>query len=113
MLQQVRADIWIENPDGGFDRHCQPSPFGCLPHPVNGRGQDGVPLVTLVGLVGSACRLRPDDAEVFLHWGRDFVTREMPRWEQQALSGLQDAPRLPGYWTGLRKLLGLQGEPNI
>ena len=71
------------------------------------------PPETLVGLVGSACRLRPDDAEVFLHWGRDFVTREMPRWEQQAMSGLQDAPRLPGYWTGLRKLLGLQGEPNI
>ena len=68
---------------------------------------------TLVGLVGSACRLRPDDAEAFLGWGRAFVSREMPRWEAEALPELQEPPRLPGYWTGMRKLLGLQGEPNV
>lgn len=68
---------------------------------------------TLVGLVGSACRLRPDDAQDFLGWGRDFVNREMPRWADEALPGLQRPPRLPGYWTGMRKLLGLQGEPNV
>lgn len=68
---------------------------------------------TLVGLVGSACRLRPEDADAYLTWGRDFVTREMPRWQDEALPGLQQSPRLPGYWTGMRKLLGLQGEPNV
>ncbi|MGY3437631.1 MULTISPECIES: DUF6206 family protein [unclassified Marinovum] len=68
---------------------------------------------TLVGLVGSACRLRPDDGEAFLAWGRDFVNREMPRWADEALPDLQRPPRLPGYWTGMRKLLGLQGEPNV
>lgn len=68
---------------------------------------------TLVGLVGSACRLRPDDASAFLDWGRDFVRREMPRWEHEALAGLQTPPRLPGYWTGMRRVLGLQGEPNV
>ncbi|MCJ7873087.1 DUF6206 family protein [Phaeobacter sp. J2-8] len=68
---------------------------------------------TLVGLVGSACRLRPDDGQAFLAWGRDFVNREMPRWADEALPELQRPPKLPGYWTGMRKLLGLQGEPNV
>ncbi|MDU8911802.1 DUF6206 family protein [Aestuariicoccus sp. MJ-SS9] len=68
---------------------------------------------TLVGLVGSACRLRPPDAEAYLRWGRDFVVRRMPRWQDEALAGLREAPRLPGYWTGFRKILGLQGEPNV
>jgi hypothetical protein len=71
------------------------------------------PPETLVGLVGSACRLRPDDAEAFLSWGRDFAQSEMPRWSDEVLTGLKVPPRLPGYWTGFRKLLGLQGEPNI
>ncbi|MBV6637404.1 MAG: hypothetical protein KI788_16050 [Mameliella sp.] len=71
------------------------------------------PPETLVGLVGSACRLRPDDAEAYLAWGRDFVTREMAHWSDEALAVLQAPPKLPGYWTGFRKLLGLQGEPNV
>ena len=68
---------------------------------------------TLVGLVGSACRLRPADALAYLDWGRGFVQAAMPRWAEQALDGLNAPPRLPGYWTGFRKLLGLQGEPNV
>jgi len=68
---------------------------------------------TLVGLVGSACRLRPADAEVYLAWGRDFTQRRLARWADEALPHLQEPPRLPGYWTGFRKLLGLQGEPNV
>lgn len=68
---------------------------------------------TLVGLVGSACRLRPEDAQAYLDWGRDFTRRRMARWQEEALPKLQEPPRLPGYWTGFRKLLGLQGEPNL
>ena len=68
---------------------------------------------TLVGLVGSACRLRPNDAQAYLDWGRDFTLRRMSRWADEALPHLQEPPRLPGYWTGFRKLLGLQGEPNV
>ncbi|MBY6003348.1 hypothetical protein KUV62_05485 [Salipiger bermudensis] len=68
---------------------------------------------TLVGLVGSACRLRPEHGEHYLAWGRDFAAREMPRWRDEAIAGMQEMPRLPGYWTGFRKLLGLQGEPNV
>lgn len=71
------------------------------------------PPETLVGLVGSACRLRPDDAQAYLGWGRDFVARRMQPWAEEAQAGMREAPRLPGYWTGFRKLLGLQGEPNV
>ncbi|EPX86729.1 DUF6206 family protein [Salipiger mucosus] len=71
------------------------------------------PPETLVGLVGSACRLRPELAERYLAWGREFAGREMPRWAEEATEGMRHAPRLPGYWTGFRKLLGLQGEPNL
>lgn len=71
------------------------------------------PAETLVGLVGSACRLRPEAAADYLAWGRDFVKREMQPWETAALAGLSAPPKLPGYWTGFRKILGLQGAPNV
>jgi len=68
---------------------------------------------TLVGIVGSACRLRPDDAQDFLAWGRDFTQRDMPRWQDEILPALDRPPQLGGLWTGMRKMLGLQGEPDI
>lgn len=71
------------------------------------------PAETLVGLVGSACRLRPDDAQAFLDWGRGFARSDMSPWADAALAGMQEPPRLPGYWTTMRKVLGLQGEPNL
>ena len=63
---------------------------------------------TLVGLVGSACRLRPEHAQDYLDWGRGFVARGMPRWQDEVLPHLQEPPRLPAIWTGFRKLLGPQ-----
>jgi hypothetical protein len=71
------------------------------------------PAETLVGLVGSACRLRPEDAPAYLDWGRDFADRAMAPWAEEARAGMVAAPKLPGYWTGFRKILGLQGEPNV
>ncbi|WGW04083.1 DUF6206 family protein [Tropicibacter oceani] len=71
------------------------------------------PPETLVGLVGSACRLRPEHAQSYLDWGREFATRAMQPWADEAIAGMKEPPRLPGYWTGFRKILGLQGEPNI
>ena len=68
---------------------------------------------TLVGLVGSACRLRPDHVDAYLDWGRDFTKREMPRWQDEALAGLNVPPKLPKAWTRMRSLLGLQGAPNL
>jgi len=71
------------------------------------------PAETLIGLVGSACRLRPAEAAAFLDWGRAFAADEMAQWSNEIHDGLTKPPRLPGYWTGFRKLLGLLGEPNI
>jgi len=71
------------------------------------------PAETLTGMVGSACRLRPEHAQAYLDWGRDFVPRAMAPWAEEALAELAEPPRLPGYWTGFRKLLGLQGAPNL
>jgi hypothetical protein len=68
---------------------------------------------TLIGLVGSACRLRPDNRDAFLDWGREFAKSQMSRFSDDIVGGLENPPRLPGYWTGFRKLLGLQGEPNL
>lgn len=68
---------------------------------------------TLIGLVGSACRLRPEHLNAYLEWGRDFTQREMPRWQNEALAGLNTPPKLPKAWTHMRTLLGLKGEPNL
>ena len=68
---------------------------------------------TLVGLVGSACRLRPNDSARFLEWGQDFARLAMPRWAEEAIPEMKAPPKLPAYWTGFRKVLGLQGEPNV
>ena len=68
---------------------------------------------TFIGLVGSACRLRPAYRESFLEWGRNFAKSKMSNFSDDILGGLERPPRLPSYWTGFRKLLGLQGEPNL
>ena len=71
------------------------------------------PAQTLIGLVGSACRLRPSDENFFLEWGREFAQLHMPLFSDEIIEGLRGAPRLPSYWTNFRKLLRLQGEPNL
>ena len=68
---------------------------------------------TFIGLVGSACRLCPTDREAFLDWGRQFAQSELPNFSDDIFRGLESPPRLPRYWTSFRKLLGLQGEPNL
>lgn len=72
-----------------------------------------VPMLT--GIVGSACRLRPDLAEDLLAAGRAFL---LPRVKDSAIrSALADhlrrPPRLPGLWVLLRSLIGKEGRPNL
>lgn len=71
------------------------------------------PPETLVGLVGSACRLRPEHAGAYLDWGRGFARDAMGRWADATLADLEKPPQLPGYWTGFRRAMGLQGAPNV
>lgn len=71
------------------------------------------PAETLVGLVGSACRLRPDDAAAYLDWGRAFAKSHMGPWEAEILAQLDRPPKLSGLWMTMRNILGLQGAKNI
>ncbi len=71
------------------------------------------PAETLVGLVGSACRLRPEHAQEYLGWGRAFARDQMTPWADEAIAGLENPPKLSNLWTGMRKALGLEGEPNV
>lgn len=66
------------------------------------------------GIVGSAVRLRPDDADAIMTWAQGFANSEMTGdAAAKARAALSEPPRLPGYWTAIRKMLGLQGEPNV
>ena len=71
------------------------------------------PSETVIGLVGSACRLRPEDNQHFLKWGREFATKKMPCFAEDIERGLSEPPKLPKYWTRFRKILGLEGAPNL
>ncbi|WP_372893976.1 DUF6206 family protein [Rhodosalinus sp.] len=37
----------------------------------------------------------------------------MAPWAAEIEAGLAAPPRLPRAWTATRRLLGLQGEPNL
>lgn len=68
----------------------------------------------LIGLLGSAVRLRPDDAAAFLDLGRVIAARDLSGpARDEMLAAMAAPPRLPGYWTATRRALGLQGAPNL
>lgn len=72
------------------------------------------PAGTIVGLIGSAIRLRPTDREVILDWARGFAHRHLDgELRNEVLAELAKPPRLPAIWTGMRKVLGLEGRPNV
>lgn len=72
------------------------------------------PAGTIVGLIGSAVRLRPEDGPAILDWARGFAAAELkPSLRDEVLAELDRPPRLPAFWTGMRSLLGLEGKPNV
>jgi hypothetical protein len=72
------------------------------------------PAGTIVGLIGSAVRLRPDDGPATLAWAQGFVAGQLRGGlRDEVLAELDRPPRLPAYWTGMRRLLGLEGKPNV
>lgn len=72
------------------------------------------PAGTIVGLIGSAVRLRPDDGPATLAWAQAFVAAHLKgALRDEVLAELDRPPRLPAYWTGMRRLLGLEGKPNV
>jgi hypothetical protein len=72
------------------------------------------PAGTLVGLVGSAVRLRPDDGAAILGWAQSHMAAHLRgALRDEVLTELDRPPRLPAYWTGMRRVLGLEGKPNV
>jgi len=68
------------------------------------------------GIVGSCCRLRPDDAGKILQFSRDYVSRSAGLSDpekESILALLNKPPDLPGIWILIRKLSGNVGKPNI
>ena len=72
------------------------------------------PAGTILGLVGSAIRLRPADQAPILAWARGFAADELEGVTRaEILTGLDTPPRLPTVWVAMRRLLGLEGQPNV
>jgi hypothetical protein len=72
------------------------------------------PAGTIVGLIGSAVRLRPADGPAILDWARGFAAARLkPGLRDEVLAELDRPPRLPAFWTGMRRVLGLEGKPNV
>lgn len=72
------------------------------------------PAGTIVGLIGSAVRLRPEDGPAILDWARDFAAGQLDAdLGAEVLAELDRPPRLPAFWTGMRRVLGLEGKPNV
>ncbi len=72
------------------------------------------PAGTIVGLVGSAVRLRPDDGPAIMDWARRFAATQLDGEVRQEVEADLDAPpRLPAIWTATRRVLGLEGRPNV
>ncbi len=71
------------------------------------------PAGTVVGLIGSAVRLRPDDREAILTWARGFAETLPGDMRAEVLAELDAPPRLPAIWTATRRILGLEGKPNV
>ncbi|QBY01206.1 hypothetical protein E2K80_11105 [Rhodophyticola sp. CCM32] len=72
------------------------------------------PAGTIVGLIGSAVRLRPEDGPALLNWGRGFAETHLSGpMKEEVLADLASPPRLPAIWTTTRRILGLEGKPNV
>jgi hypothetical protein len=70
----------------------------------------------LAGIVGSCCRLRPDDALKILAFSRDYITAiaSLSDSEKESiLMLLKETPQLSKIWILIRKLSGNVGKPNI
>lgn len=68
------------------------------------------------GIVGSCCRLRPDDTEIILGISRNYVSGSAILSEKEKsgiLLRLNKPPHLPPVWIFIRRLSGNTGMPNI
>jgi len=70
----------------------------------------------LIGIVGSACRLRPELKESVMRFATDYLhgSEQISSQERQfVLEQLAAPPKLPGIWVMVRKMTGNVGKPNV
>ena len=68
------------------------------------------------GIVGSCCRLRPDDAGNILAFSKDYVNNSSlltPTEKKYITRLLLKPPKLSGIWIFIRLISGNTGKPNI
>ncbi len=67
------------------------------------------------GIVGSSCRLRPQDRHLILDHSRELIKQSQltTSCKTKILETLSQPPRLPAIWTFVRRILGKPGAPNI
>lgn len=68
------------------------------------------------GVVGSCCRLRPDDAGSILAFSREYVNKSTALTDEEKrriMQMLEKPPQLSKIWILIRKLSGNKGKPNI
>ncbi|HBE39994.1 MAG TPA: hypothetical protein DDW27_02085 [Bacteroidales bacterium] len=68
------------------------------------------------GVVGSCCRLRPDDSDFILSFSREYVNQSNSLSvgeKKNIFSLLKKPPQLSGIWILIRKMSGNTGKPNI
>ncbi len=72
-------------------------------------------LKMLKGIVGSACRLRPELAEKTVADAVSWATAEIADVDLRIrfIKIILNPPKLPFIWVFFRKLFGKQGKPNI
>ena len=72
------------------------------------------PAGTIIGLVGSAIRLRPQNTRAIMAWAHEFAdTRLRGAMRTAVLNELSAPPRLSPIWTATRRILRLEGRPNV
>lgn len=98
------------------------SPFGKLIKPlvptglINIVSDENYDFVKMFkGIVGSCCRLKPDNVESILDFSKNYIISAdcNPREKDAIMKILQAPPRLSGIWTFIRKLSGNTGKPNL
>jgi len=99
------------SPYGGFLKKIMPLKF------INKVTDEYYHLDTMfTGVVGSCCRLRPDDSVSILGFSRDYVnsSASLKADEKESiLRLLNKPPQLSKIWILIRKLSGNKGRPNI
>ncbi len=69
----------------------------------------------IIGIFGSACRLRPEFAEKVLIFMKSFAETELtnPELKEKVLYHAENPPQLSSSWVFFRKVFGKKGKPNV